>query len=119
MKKCSKCESSTNKFPKMGTKCQPCVNLVGREGKNRKFELIRRYLQKYKKQPCMDCGNEYPPYVMDFDHRPGETKVFNISRFMRENRSLEQVQEEIAKCDLVCANCHRIRTFTRTNYVIY
>lgn len=58
--------------------------------------------------PCMDCGIIYPPYVMDFDHRDPSTKFKDVGRMT--NYSLETIQKEIDKCDIVCANCHRIRT---------
>ena len=62
-----------------------------------------------KDQPCLDCGERYPPYVMDLDHR-GDKK-FNVSQGLR--RPLEEILAEIAKCDPVCANCHRERTWRR------
>lgn len=61
---------------------------------------------------CMDCQVEYPPYVMDFDHRPGETKSFNVSQ-VQANFTEEELWLEIAKCDIVCSNCHRVRTWSR------
>lgn len=72
----------------------------------------RALLAKAKSGPCADCGKRYPPVVMDFDHRPGERKFLHVSGFAT-SVSDELVLREIAKCDLVCANCHRIRTFTR------
>jgi hypothetical protein len=66
-----------------------------------------------KDQPCADCGIRYPHYVMDFDHVRGE-KQFNIAaRYSGRYTSLAALIEEIAKCDVVCANCHRTRTWTR------
>lgn len=62
---------------------------------------------------CMDCEQVYPPYVMDFDHRDGTTKVFGVSQMIAWNLSRVRILEEIAKCDLVCSNCHRIRTHRR------
>jgi hypothetical protein len=51
---------------------------------------------------------------MDFDHRPGETKCFNLSIAAGQTRlSWEKMEAEIAKCDVVCANCHRERTHQR------
>lgn len=64
--------------------------------------------------PCMDCGKFFPPVCMDFDHRPGTEKKFNISGGACLRRA-EAFQDEIMKCDLVCANCHRIRTQNRLN----
>jgi hypothetical protein len=68
----------------------------------------RRLLHAIKSKPCADCGLVFDPVCMDFDHRPGTTKQFEIGQ-MRE-RSLRLVMAEIAKCNLVCANCHRIHT---------
>ena len=64
----------------------------------------------FKARRCADCGIQYPSYVMQFDHVRG-TKEFTISERtdMREAR----VISEIAKCDVVCANCHSERTYTR------
>jgi len=63
-----------------------------------------------KDKPCMDCGVKYPPYVMDFDHRDPSQKVGGIN-WLITNGTWEQVLAEIEKCDLVCSNCHRIRTW--------
>lgn len=75
-------------------------------------EKKRAIVNSYKDKPCMDCGVKYPPYVMDFDHR--ENKLFDISK-MFSNVGLQKILEEIKKCDAVCSNCHRIRTFNRMN----
>jgi hypothetical protein len=46
---------------------------------------------------------------MDFDHRDPSTKVRAVTRMI--NGSIERMLAEAAKCDIVCANCHRLRTF--------
>jgi hypothetical protein len=52
----------------------------------------------------------FDPAVMQWDHLPGFEKAGNVSDFARKhNRG--KVLEEIAKCELVCANCHAIRTW--------
>ncbi len=66
--------------------------------------------RKLKDIPCMDCGNRYPSVCMDFDHRPGESKRGLVSKMI-----FRKMFTEIMKCDVVCANCHRIRTAERTN----
>ncbi len=71
----------------------------------------KRLMAGLKAKPCMDCDINYPPCVMDFDHRPGEIKRRNVGNLL--TCSLEVIMAEIAKCDLVCANCHRIRTWKR------
>lgn len=64
-------------------------------------------------RPCVDCAHSYHPYVMDFDHRLGEGKEFKLSTMVNCGFSREKILKEIAKCDLVCANCHRMRTWSR------
>ncbi len=78
----------------------------------------RRLIRDAKSVPCADCGRLYPYYVMDFDHRPGEYKLFAVSAAVTSvRRSLEALRAEIAKCDVVCANCHRERTHQRRKCV--
>lgn len=77
-------------------------------GANQKYRMNgRQWLDSLKTGPCVDCGGNFPPCVMDFDHVRGE-KVANVSQMIRWSR--ERVLAEVAKCDLVCANCHRVRT---------
>jgi hypothetical protein len=66
-------------------------------------------------RPCTDCGKIFPPQVMQWDHLPGNVKLGNISTGIRD-RSREEVLDEIAKCELVCANCHALRTFERAGW---
>lgn len=68
------------------------------------------YVQAVKEQPCSDCGGGFAPYQMDFDHRDPSSKAFTISRAIGRLKSRSQLDAEIAKCDVVCANCHRLRT---------
>ena len=83
--------------------------------RRRKYRSARReFLNKQKDKPCFDCKIKYPYYVMDFDHRNGTQKIANIANLLNQNFwSYEKLLEEIAKCDVVCANCHRIRTHKR------
>ena len=62
---------------------------------------------------CLDCQVLYPHYMLEFDHRPGEIKLGNIQSIAREG-NIPKLLDEIAKCDLVCSNCHRHRTYMRT-----
>lgn len=62
-------------------------------------------------KPCTDCKVIYPSYVVDFDHL-GEDKDRDIAKMITHS-SLAKIILEIAKCELVCSNCHRIRTHTR------
>ena len=74
-------------------------------------QKVRDLITAEKAKPCADCGHQYPHYVMDFDHVRGE-KIAAVGTMLR-NPSVRKVLDEISKCDVVCANCHRIRTYTR------
>ena len=79
-------------------------------GGSRRTHHNRDIIRTTKEQPCADCGVRYPSYVMDFDHVWG-TKVEKVSDMAL--GSTEKLQEEISKCEVVCANCHRERTYQR------
>ncbi len=78
---------------------------------------VRDYVMKMKSVPCLDCGRLYPECgftVMEFDHIPERgRKLFNIGAKVRKKVTLEEMIAEIAKCEVVCANCHRVRTAKR------
>jgi hypothetical protein len=61
-------------------------------------------------RPCVDCGGRFPNECMEFDHVRG-TKRANVGGLYASSSTV--LLREIEKCDLVCANCHRIRTFAR------
>jgi len=73
---------------------------------------IRRYRIKkaaiaFLGGECVDCGETFEQSVFEFHHRDKNKKEFNISGF--NNKSWQYVKEELLKCDLLCANCHRLR----------
>lgn len=70
------------------------------------------WLRSLKMRPCADCGSSFAPEAMEWDHLPGEIKLGEISTALR-HRSEQVILDEIAKCELVCANCHAIRTRAR------
>lgn len=78
---------------------------------------VTQFIEAYKRaRCCADCGfsGEQFPYVLDFDHRDGgKTKKFNIGSWSHAVLSIKAITQEIEKCELVCANCHRIRTFRK------
>ena len=68
-------------------------------------------MTRTKSAPCADCGQKFPPEVMDFDHVRG-LKEGDISRLVY-TAGEERVRAELEKCEVVCANCHRLRTAAR------
>ena len=87
------------------------VKQLERQRKTRKNtgEMVQRMKEA---SPCMDCGVYYPYYVMDYDHVRGE-KLDGVGKLSRGAGGIQRLLEEIAKCDLVCSNCHRKRTYER------
>jgi hypothetical protein len=83
-----------------------------RASKHRLLAKTRTAVQAAKDKPCADCGVQYPYYVMEFDHLDADTKEFNVSAGVT-SRSYERLMAEIAKCEVVCANCHAERTHQR------
>lgn len=80
-----------------------------------RYSRTRAILEESKNKPCMDCGIQYPFYVMQFDHRDPTLKLFSLGREAWKY-SVEKIKTEIDKCDVVCSNCHAERTHVqRTN----
>ncbi len=78
----------------------------------RAYAKRRAIIDELKSKPCADCQETYPPYCMDFDHL-GD-KEFNIGSGNK--ISITALMAEIEKCEVVCANCHRMRTHERGQY---
>jgi hypothetical protein len=77
-----------------------------------KKKEVQQMLAKIKEESgCIDCNKKYPSYVLDFDHVYGK-KVANIGQMLN-YFSVEDILKEVAKCDIICSNCHRIRTYLR------
>ena len=123
-KRCSKCKRNYRKTAHSW--CRSCLakDQAVRRRKNprrakaraKRFRIqlyakFRTYVNEIKSKPCTDCGNSFPPCVMEFDHLDPKKKTNNVATLMRHTISLDRLKEEIAKCELVCANCHRIRTW--------
>ena len=81
--------------------------------KQRYYKEKRDYIIKLTDVPCADCGKRYPYYVMDFDHKKFSDKIADVSRMFTRNWSLDKIKAEVKKCEVVCANCHRIRTYSK------
>ena len=77
----------------------------------RKKEIQKMLADIKEKSGCVDCNQKFPYYILDFDHVYGK-KVANISGMLN-YYSIEDIFKEVDKCEVVCANCHRSRTFER------
>ena len=124
MKRCTVCEQNRPKeaFAPRRAQCHDCIRAKDRERyynskdwARRRAEQRLRYARakaiviELKKNPCTDCGGTFPPYVMQFDHRDPSQKILTVSERTGAGH-VQSLLAEIERCDLVCANCHAIRT---------
>lgn len=127
MKLCSKCkllknesEFSVKKNLKLKAHCISCSRVMVRNHYQNNKEYYRKRNQKRKKEskkflidflqknPCVDCG-ERDPVVLEFDHIDPKQKTENVSWLVCSS-TLPKIKEEIKKCVVRCANCHKRRT---------
>jgi transcription elongation factor Elf1 len=79
-----------------------------KRSKQQRQDLVKWY-QEYKKTlKCADCGQNHPA-TLEFHHLDPAQKEVNVSRLIADSTSMRKLKEEIAKCVVLCANCHRIR----------
>jgi hypothetical protein len=71
-------------------------------------EELRHFLETAKNKPCAICGGTFLPCAMDFHHRDRTSKTQTVAAYRYISKKFIA---EIAKCDLLCANCHRIEHF--------
>lgn len=117
--------------------CIECTSIINRESYNRRkllpnckrekslsllvnkpartrvqlMNFRNRFLGRIKvKFGCVDCGYKAHAAALDFDHVRGK-KIFSVSS--GKSRSMKTLKEEIRKCEIRCANCHRIATYKR------
>lgn len=75
------------------------------EGKIRRRKEMRKYLN-FLGFKCKNCGED-DGVVLDFHHRNPKEKDFEVSVMICSGYSLKRIINEIEKCDVLCANCHR------------
>ena len=134
MKQCTKCRKNKSieefsfKIKAVGLRhlqCKECTRLLIKNhyNNNREYYLskakkrnkilrdeINNFLLRYlSKNPCIDCG-ESDVTVLEFDHKGLIPKLKAVSHLKRAQLPLSVIQDEIDKCEVRCANCHRRRT---------
>jgi|SRR5882757_216449 len=78
-------------------------------------EQAQMYVRGLKSNPCTDCGGLFHPVAMDFDHLGDKER--NIADMVRDGSLIANIDKEVAKCELVCSNCHRLRTAKRGGWL--
>lgn len=115
MKECRECKNPKpiSDFYQKSLDCKLCFNDKGRERMRiRRADFRKKLIEIKESNPCMDCGIQYPHHTMEYDHI-NKDKLMNVTHMLTGSRSWASIEREIAKCELVCANCHRARTFKR------
>jgi hypothetical protein len=79
-------------------------------------EKAQKVYEHLRSLPCVDCG-ERDPVVLEFDHREAKDKTRAVCLLVTRNWSWERIYQEIQKCDVRCANCHRRKTATQFGYM--
>jgi hypothetical protein len=104
---CKECQRSQRKDWYERNKQAHIANV--RETKKRMIAQGQQYIWDYLSiHPCVDCG-ESNPIVLEFDHISGQKRKA-VGDLARQGYSIAAIEEEIAKCVVRCANCHRIKT---------
>ena len=107
---CPQCKRGGRDTYKGRKLCKSCFRENVKANTQKNIDFIATYKEN---KCCFDCDNNYHPAVMEFDHRDGDKKSHNISDMVHKGWGLKSILIEIDKCDLVCANCHRMRTVER------
>lgn len=110
---CKQCFSS---YEKEVWKNDPSVRKKRSIQNKSRMERNREYIKKHlSDKSCTMCGIS-DPRVLEFDHIDPIDKIANISDLRARACSIKKLQEEIDKCQILCANCHRIRTYQQFNW---
>jgi len=110
MPKAASSEHGTASCYWRGCRNPECVEAYRAYHRKSQGKRKERITQVKLDRGCADCGYKDHPAALDFDHVTGE-KLFEIGPAA--TRSWESIEAEIEKCEVVCANCHRIRTYNR------
>lgn len=107
----SKCRACSKKVNKQSYQKDPSLYLKRTRTRD---DRIASLINEKKNKPCHDCKHTFPPCVMDFDHLNGDEKIGSIAEMRIHGYSMAKILAEIEKCEVICSNCHRIRTYNRS-----
>jgi hypothetical protein len=81
-----------------------------REWHRKRYASVLAKIRAVKlERGCKDCGYREYAVALAFDHLPGSHKSFNLSQWSTGHPTWEEIEAEIAKCEVVCHNCHAVR----------
>lgn len=91
-----------------GATCMQCHGKEQVERRRRKRNAAIELLGN----KCADCNQVFPEVCYDFHHTDPSKKDDAVANLIHNNRKLETILNEASKCELLCANCHRLRHFS-------
>ena len=83
--------------------------------KRHRVKIRAKVLDFLSTRSCVDCG-EKDPIVLEFDHKDTASKFKIIARMLSGHYSWKSVEQEIKKCEIRCANCHRRKTYAQFGF---
>ena len=124
MKQCNHCKqvldaskfskSTRNKVDGLQRKCKECSLRLLKDHRQKMRKLVNRW--KVMKG-CSACGFKGKHFQLDLDHVDPSTKYGQNRRAYEPNWKLERIKKELAKCVILCANCHRLKTFMNNDHI--
>jgi len=109
--------------------CKSCTRAATRETARRhgprtptpewtaKLVAAKALAVEARSRPCIDCGLSLPPQVMHLHHRDPAEKEYQVSVLVRRHPAkLDVIRAEIAKCDVLCPNCHSMRHYREAHH---
>jgi hypothetical protein len=107
---CVNCHRVRTRDTERGRPRRKASSAPSRVLKARRWKEAARLLNVLRNVPCADCGGRFETCAMDFDHRVPAEKRYTVTRMVGRVPT-SAILDEVAKCDIVCANCHRLRTY--------
>ena len=120
---CKQCLDAANEYARLRYKPRAKSGTRSSRGvKIAKGVINRQMVRQFKLDAghCMDCAmetNERTIVCFDLDHRDPQQKSFTIS-YMIDKANPNDMREELAKCDVVCRNCHALRTYDGQHHLV-
>ena len=119
---CKQCLDAANEYARMRYKSKVRKPKVKNPNKVPKGAINRQMVRQFKLDAghCMDCNmevNDRTIVCFDLDHRDPQEKSFTIS-YMIDRASPNDIRDELQKCDVVCRNCHALRTYDGQHHLV-
>jgi hypothetical protein len=114
----NRCKICQQKYSKAHYKKNSRAHNKRRYTNNKQYrERNRQFVIEYLRcHPCVDCG-ESDPVVLEFDHL--RDKRMAVSKMVSDGFSIHAIEQEIEKCEVRCANCHRRKTARNRSWLKY